>query len=141
MPTLHQSRDDSRAVAEYLSLWSERQLPCTVASDVVRAVIDQRFVLATVSRVDYSEGTEVGRDSGAVGIELTQAAAPRVSDLVREAVCDLLRSIGLPTKPFSSVPEFLKWKLPDGPSCLVLDVRLPGLSGLDFQSELNKANV
>jgi FixJ family two-component response regulator len=62
-------------------------------------------------------------------------------DLVREAVCDLLRSIGLPTKPFASVPEFLKWKLPEGPSCLVLDVRLPGLSGLDFQSELNKLNI
>jgi FixJ family two-component response regulator len=62
-------------------------------------------------------------------------------DLVREAVCDLLRSIGLPTKPFASVPEFLKWKLPEGPSCLVLDVRLPGLSGLDFQSELNKSNI
>jgi FixJ family two-component response regulator len=39
------------------------------------------------------------------------------------------------------VPEFLKWKLPEGPSCLVLDVRLPGLSGLDFQSELNKLNI
>ena len=62
-------------------------------------------------------------------------------DLVREAVCDLLRSIGLPTKPFASVPEFLESKLPDGPSCLVLDVRLPGLSGLDFQSELNKSNI
>ena len=62
-------------------------------------------------------------------------------DLVREAVCDLLRSIGLSTKSFASVPEFLKWKLPDGPSCLVLDVRLPGLSGLDFQSELNKSNI
>lgn len=62
-------------------------------------------------------------------------------DLVREAVCDLLRSVGLASKPFASVSEFLKWKLPDGPSCLVLDVRLPGLSGLDFQSELAKANV
>jgi FixJ family two-component response regulator len=62
-------------------------------------------------------------------------------DLVREAVCDLFRSIGLLTKSFASVPEFLKWKLPDGPSCLVLDVRLPGLSGLDFQSELNKSNI
>jgi FixJ family two-component response regulator len=62
-------------------------------------------------------------------------------ELVREAVCDLLRSIGLPTKPFASVPEFLKSKLPEGPSCLVLDVRLPGLSGLDFQSELNKSNI
>ena len=62
-------------------------------------------------------------------------------ELVRDALADLLRSIGLQTKQFASVPEFLKWKLPDVPSCLVLDVRLPGLSGLDFQSELNKANV
>ena len=62
-------------------------------------------------------------------------------ELVRDAVAELFRSIGFQTKQFASVPEFLKWKLPDGPSCLVLDVRLPGLSGLDFQSELNKANV
>jgi FixJ family two-component response regulator len=61
--------------------------------------------------------------------------------LVRDALAVLLRSIGLQTKQFASVPEFLKRKLPDGPSCLVLDVRLPGLSGLDFQSELNKSNV
>ena len=62
-------------------------------------------------------------------------------DLVREAVSDLLRSVGLQTKLFASVPDFLKWKLPDAPSCLVLDVRLPGLSGLDFQSELNKGHA
>ena len=62
-------------------------------------------------------------------------------ELVRDAVAELFRSIGFQTKQFASVPEFLNWKLPDGPSCLVLDVRLPGLSGLDFQSELNKANV
>jgi FixJ family two-component response regulator len=55
--------------------------------------------------------------------------------------CLVAGPIGLQTKPFASVPEFLKWKLPDGPRCLVLDVRLPGLSGLDFQSELNKVNV
>ncbi len=61
--------------------------------------------------------------------------------LVREAISDLLRSVGLQTKVFASVPEFLEWKLPDGPSCLVLDVRMPGLSGLDLQSELNKAHV
>jgi FixJ family two-component response regulator len=61
--------------------------------------------------------------------------------LVRDALAELLGSIGLQTKQFASVPEFLKRKLPDGPSCLVLDVRLPNLSGLDFQSELNKANV
>jgi FixJ family two-component response regulator len=62
-------------------------------------------------------------------------------ELVREAVSDLLRSVGLQTKRFASVTDFLKWNLPDAPSCLVLDVRLPGLSGLDFQSELNKGHV
>ena len=61
-------------------------------------------------------------------------------ELVRGAISDLLRSVGLQAKLFASVPDFLKWKLPDAPSCLVLDVRLPGLSGLDFQSELNKEN-
>ena len=60
---------------------------------------------------------------------------------VREGVANLLRSIGLQTKLFAAVPDFLQWKRPDVPSCLVLDVRLPGLSGLDFQSELNKANI
>ena len=62
-------------------------------------------------------------------------------ELVRDALAELLRSIGLQTKQFSSVPEFLKWKLQDRPSCLVLDVRLPGVSGLDFQSELNKTHA
>ncbi|HEY7230495.1 MAG TPA: response regulator transcription factor [Pseudolabrys sp.] len=60
---------------------------------------------------------------------------------VREGVTNLLRSVGLRTKPFASVADFLQWKVPDVPSCLVLDVRLPGLSGLDLQSELNKANI
>jgi FixJ family two-component response regulator len=60
---------------------------------------------------------------------------------VREAVADLLRSIGLRTKLFASVRDFLQWKRPDVPSCMVLDVRLPGLSGLDFQFELNKADI
>jgi FixJ family two-component response regulator len=60
---------------------------------------------------------------------------------VREAVADLLRSIGLRTKLFASVRDFLQWKRPDVPSCLVLDVRLPGLSGLDLQSELNRADI
>jgi len=60
---------------------------------------------------------------------------------VRDAVANLLRSIGLQTKLFASVADFLHWKRPDVPSCLVLDVRLRGLSGLDFQSELNKASI
>lgn len=61
--------------------------------------------------------------------------------LVREAVSDLLRTVGLQSKLFASVPDFLKWKRPDAPCCLVLDVRLPGLSGLDFQSELIKKSA
>jgi FixJ family two-component response regulator len=58
-----------------------------------------------------------------------------------EALSSLFRSVGLQVRAFGSAPEFLQSKLPDGPSCLVLDVRLPGLSGLDFQSELAKANI
>jgi FixJ family two-component response regulator len=60
---------------------------------------------------------------------------------LREALSRLFRSVGLQVKTFPSAPEFLQGKLPDVPSCLVLDVRLPGLSGLDFQSELAKANI
>src|SRR5215470_17862410 len=60
---------------------------------------------------------------------------------VREAVDSLLRSVGLRVELFSSASEFLRYKLPNLPACLVLDVRLPGLSGLDFQSELAKANI
>jgi len=60
---------------------------------------------------------------------------------LREALSSLFRSVGLQVRTFGSAPEFLQSKLPDGPSCLVLDVRLPGLSGLDFQSELAKANI
>src|ERR1022692_3127052 len=60
---------------------------------------------------------------------------------IREALKSLLRSVGLRVELFGAASEFLKSKLPDVPSCLVLDVRLPGLSGLDFQTELAKANV
>jgi FixJ family two-component response regulator len=60
---------------------------------------------------------------------------------VRRSLQSLLRSVGLQVAAFSSAPEFLASKLPNVPSCLVLDVRLPGMSGLDFQSELAKANI
>jgi FixJ family two-component response regulator len=60
---------------------------------------------------------------------------------VREALSNLFRSVGLQVKAYASAAEFLQSKLPDVPSCMVLDVRLPGLSGLDFQTELAKANV
>jgi FixJ family two-component response regulator len=60
---------------------------------------------------------------------------------IRDALRSLLGSVGLGVKTFGSPSEFLADKLPDRPSCLVLDVRLPGLSGLDFQLELNRANI
>src|SRR5271165_5929995 len=55
---------------------------------------------------------------------------------VREALTDLISSVGLSVETFSSGPEFLRHKRPDAPACLVLDVRLPGLSGLELQREL-----
>jgi FixJ family two-component response regulator len=60
---------------------------------------------------------------------------------LREALSSLFRSVGLQVKTFGSAQEFLQSGAPEGPSCLVLDVRLPGLSGLDFQAELAKANI
>jgi FixJ family two-component response regulator len=61
--------------------------------------------------------------------------------LVRKALANLLQSIGLKVEVFGSAPEMLHSKLPDVAGCLVLDVRLPGLSGLDLQTELAKANI
>ena len=60
---------------------------------------------------------------------------------LREALGDLFRSVGLEARTFASAPEFLQSGLPDAPSCLVLDIRLPGLSGLDFQAQLARANI
>ena len=60
---------------------------------------------------------------------------------VREALSDLFQSVGLRVEVFASTQEFLKNRRPEGPGCLVLDVRLPGKSGLDFQQELNAANI
>jgi FixJ family two-component response regulator len=60
---------------------------------------------------------------------------------LREALSSLLRSVGLRVEVFGSAPEMLEARLPDVASCLVLDIRLPKRSGLDFQSELIKANI
>jgi RNA polymerase sigma factor (sigma-70 family) len=60
---------------------------------------------------------------------------------VRSSLKFLLSTVDLEAETFNSVDTFLHRKLPDGPSCLVLDVRLPGLSGLDFQRELAARNV
>ena len=60
---------------------------------------------------------------------------------IRESLEDLLKSVGLGVKTLSSVPEFVRAGRPNSPTCLVLDIRLPGQSGLDFQKELSSANI
>ena len=60
---------------------------------------------------------------------------------MRAAMQRLLKSVGLHTESFATPQDFLRYKLPDGPSCLVLDVRLPGMSGLDIQRKLTEAGV
>ncbi len=60
---------------------------------------------------------------------------------VRKALTNLLRSVGLKVEAFGTAQEFLTMKRPDGPGCLVLDVRLPGSSGLDLQRQLAEAGM
>src|SRR5215204_5665956 len=59
---------------------------------------------------------------------------------LRASIGRLLRSLELNARLFASISEFLEWDPPDGPTCLVLDVRLPGRSGLDLQRQLATAN-
>src|SRR5216683_640715 len=73
-------------------------------------------------------------------------AAPTVfviddDDLVRTAIQGMLKSVGLRSETFGTAQEFLRSNRPETPSCLVLDVRLPGVNGLDFQRELSDAGV
>src|ERR1700689_1906165 len=77
---------------------------------------------------------------------MTPPAAPTVfvvddDDLGRASIQGLLKSVGLRSEVFGTAQEFLRSKRPDGPSCLVLDVRLPGVNGLDFQRQLADAGV
>src|SRR6195256_76250 len=60
---------------------------------------------------------------------------------VREAIQGLLKSVGLRSDCFGTAQEFLTSERSDGPSCLVLDIRLPGINGLDFQRQLADAGV
>jgi FixJ family two-component response regulator len=78
--------------------------------------------------------------------ELASAGEPIVFVIdddasMRRALTNLFQSVSLKVEVFGSASEMLLGKLPDVASCLVLDIRLPGLSGLDFQAELAKANV
>ena len=60
---------------------------------------------------------------------------------VRESIKDLVESVGLHAESFATAQEFLSSERRDGPSCLVLDIRLPGISGLDLQHELKRAGI
>jgi FixJ family two-component response regulator len=76
----------------------------------------------------------------------SEAALPVVfvvddDDLVRAAIQGMLKSVGLRSETFATSEAFLRSHRRDGPSCLVLDVRLPGMNGLDFQRELANAGV
>jgi len=77
---------------------------------------------------------------------MTPTGAPTVFVIdddaaVRASIQGLLKSVNLRSESFGTAHEFLRSKRPDGPSCLVLDVRLPGVNGLDFQRELADAGV
>jgi FixJ family two-component response regulator len=77
---------------------------------------------------------------------MTAAVAPTVfviddDALVRAAIQGLLKSVGLRSESFGKPQDFLRSGRPDGPSCLVLDVRLPGINGLEFQQELADAGI
>jgi FixJ family two-component response regulator len=74
------------------------------------------------------------------------AVAPTVfivddDDLVRTAIQGMLKSVGLHSQTFGTTQEFLRSQRSEGPNCLVLDVRLPGVNGLDFQRELTEAGI
>jgi FixJ family two-component response regulator len=60
---------------------------------------------------------------------------------IRESLASLFRSVGLRVNVFASAPELLQSRLPDAPTCLVLDIRLPDISGLDFQLNLCEAGI
>jgi FixJ family two-component response regulator len=59
----------------------------------------------------------------------------------RDSLEFLLRSVDMSAKTFGSVSEFMNFERPDAPGCLILDVRLPGMSGLEFQSEMKKLGI
>src|SRR2546423_2635331 len=85
-------------------------------------------------------------NSAALRVEAMPESGPPVlviddDPALRESVGRLLRSVGLDARLFASVADFLKSDRPNGPTCLVLDIRLPGRSGLDLQRELAALDI
>src|ERR1700723_700769 len=80
------------------------------------------------------------------GARMMAAGSPTVfviddDTLVRASIQGLLKSVSLRSEGFATAQEFLHSKGPGGPSCLILDVRLPGMNGLDFQRQLADADI
>ena len=94
-----------------------------------------RFAAACSGATPLSAEAHLPGDNASVVFVIDDDAS------IRKSLSSLLRSVGLHVEVFSSPSEFLGSKLPNAPSCLVLDVRLPGVSGLDFQGELAKSNI
>jgi FixJ family two-component response regulator len=90
-------------------------------------------------------GLEYGTEGGTTNLSQS-LSVPTVfviddDDLVRTAIQGMLKSVGLRSETFATPQDFLRSKRSEGPSCLVLDVRLPGVNGLDFQHQLADAGV
>ena len=86
-----------------------------------------------------TEHSKSSQDAAAIDQPIVVVIDDDVS--VRRALSNLFQSVGLKVEVFGSAPEMLQSKLPDVPGCLVLDIRLPGLSGLDLQTELADARI
>ena len=80
-------------------------------------------------------------DRSAMAVESPFVAIIDDDPSIRESLVSLLRSVGLTALPFASAQDFLQHRWPDAPGCLVLDVRLPGQSGLEFQRELSGTDI
>ncbi|GAA4255462.1 response regulator transcription factor [Azospirillum formosense] len=80
-------------------------------------------------------------DRSAMAVETPFVAIIDDDPSIRDSLVSLLRSVGLTALPFASAQDFLQHRWPDAPGCLVLDVRLPGQSGLEFQRELTGAGI
>lgn len=78
---------------------------------------------------------DIGKDGEPIVLVIDDDVA------IRESLTSLFQSVGLRVKVFGSAPELLQSNLPNVPSCLVLDIRLPGISGLDFQIDLANAGI
>ncbi|WP_348981592.1 response regulator transcription factor [Azospirillum brasilense] len=90
---------------------------------------------------DRSMSDRPPSDRSAMAVESPFVAIIDDDPSIRESLVSLLRSVGLTALPFASAQEFLQQRLPDAPGCLVLDVRLPGQSGLEFQRELSGTDI